>query len=127
MLSIVDTLHEFCPMLLGENIHVFMDHKNLMFHSLKTQRILRWRNKLEEYLQILHYIEGLKNILADNLLQLHHTITPAQFAKGENLVNTIPDIDNKDDQDYFVDQYYSGIHDKEIFDIFKCYLNLPET
>ena len=127
MLSIVATLDEFRSMLLGADIHVFTDHKNLTFDSLKTQRVLRWRNKLEEYSPILHYIEGPKNILADNLSRLHCTITPAQLAKGKNLVDTIPDTENEDDQVHFVNQYYSGVHDKEIFDMLECYLNLPET
>ena len=36
MLSIVATLHEFCPMLLVTHIHVFIDYKNLTFDSIKT-------------------------------------------------------------------------------------------
>jgi hypothetical protein len=86
MLSIVTTLKEFRSMLLGANIYVFTDHKNLTIDTLKTQRVLRWRTKIKEFSPMLHYIEGPHNILANNLSRLHCLVTPAQIAEGKKLV-----------------------------------------
>jgi hypothetical protein len=73
-------------MLLSADIHVFTDHKNLTFDTLKTARVLCWHTKIEEFSPILHYIKGPCNILADSLSRLHHLVTPAQIAEGKELV-----------------------------------------
>jgi hypothetical protein len=73
-------------MLLGADIHVFTDHKNLMFDTFKTQHVLHWHAKIEEFSPMLHYIEDPGNILANNLSRLHCLVTPAQIAEGKKLV-----------------------------------------
>ena len=126
MLSIVATLEEFRSMLLGANLHVFTDHKNLTFDTLKTQRVLRWRNKLEEYSPILHYIEGPKNILADNISRLHRLPTPAQLAEGRPLVEPA-EVTDDEDEAFFLDCEQSGLFDDDIREILDCYLNIPDS
>jgi hypothetical protein len=66
MLSVLATFEEFHGMLLGADLHAFTDHKNLTFDILKTQSVLRWCNKVEEFSPTLHYIEGPHNIITDN-------------------------------------------------------------
>ena len=50
LLSIVETLKEFCSMLYGsQQIHVYTDHKNNTFQKFQTQRILCWCLFLEDF------------------------------------------------------------------------------
>jgi hypothetical protein len=74
-------------MLLSADIHIFMNHKNLTFDTLKTQCVLRWGTKIEKLSPMLHYIEeGPRNILADNLSRLHCLVSLAQMVEGKKLV-----------------------------------------
>jgi hypothetical protein len=132
MFSIVLTLEEFCDMLLGADIHIWTDHKNLCFNKdSKTQRVLRWGIKVEEFSPFLHHIDGEKNILADQLSHLEIIPTPAQLAEGKKLVEptevTVTDDEgDENDEAYFLDQEFSGLYDNDIWDCVECYLNLPE-
>jgi transposase InsO family protein len=69
LLSIVETLKTFRHMLLGAEIEVYTDHKNLTYKlsSYSTQRVLRWRLLLEEYGASFFYKKGSTNVVADAL------------------------------------------------------------
>jgi len=112
-------------MLLGSDIHVFTDHKNLTSDTLKMQQVLHWHNKVEEFSPTLHYIEGPRNILADNLSRLTRLITLAHIAEGKCLVKPTVVSDNKDEM-YFLTQEYFDYHEDDLIGVIECYLNLPE-
>ena len=56
ILSIVETLKEFRNILLGHQITVYTDHKNLPYKFFNTERKMRWRLILEEFGPELKYI-----------------------------------------------------------------------
>ena len=59
------TLKEYRTMLLGGNLKIYTDHKNLIFWTLSVEQVLRWRLYMEQFYYTLDYLEGDKNILAD--------------------------------------------------------------
>jgi hypothetical protein len=71
LLAIVETLKEFKNILLGQNIRVYTDHKNLMFKNFNTERVMRWRLVLEEFGPDLNYVKGERNKVADALSRLN--------------------------------------------------------
>ena len=84
-------------------------------------------NQIKEFSPWLNYIQGQKNILADNLSRLLHLPTPSQITEGKKLIELVIVSDDKDNEDGFlVSCENSGCLDKDICTIFECYLNLPE-
>ena len=49
LLSIVETLKEFKNILLGQNLIVHTDHKNLLYQKMSTDHIIWWRLLIEEF------------------------------------------------------------------------------
>ena len=56
LLSIVETLKEFCNILLGQKIKVHTDHENLTYKTFNSDRVMRWRLYIEEYSLDLQYV-----------------------------------------------------------------------
>ena len=67
LLSIVETLKEDRNILLGQQIKIYTDHKNLTFKNFNTERVMHWQLFLEEFGPNLVYIQGIKNVVADAL------------------------------------------------------------
>jgi len=70
VIGMAETLKECRNMLLGQEIKVFTDHKNLVHKHFNTERVMRWRLLLEEFGPELTCVKGSKNIVADALSRL---------------------------------------------------------
>ena len=77
LLSTVETLKEFRNILLGQDLVVHTDHKNILYGNLSNDRITRWRLLLEEYGPKFEHVKGKDNIVADALsrLDMSETVT----------------------------------------------------
>ena len=68
-LGIVETLKEYRTLLLGNEIVINCDHKNLTHNLTKfnTQRVLRWRILIDEFGATFKHKAGEENVIADAL------------------------------------------------------------
>jgi hypothetical protein len=111
LLSIVMTLREFRSMLLGADLQIYTDHRNLTYQNLNSQRVLRWRLFLEEYAPTFHYIKGEKNVVADAFSRL-----PIKTIVGEKSY-VGPGVPNTSDNTFAIE-----MDDPALLD---CFLNHP--
>jgi len=66
----VKTLKEYRNTLLGQQIEVFTDHKNLVYKHFNAERVMRWWFLLEEFGPKLTHVKGVNNIVADAISRL---------------------------------------------------------
>ena len=91
LLSMVATLKDFRNILLGHQITVYTDHKNLTYKCFNTERVMRWGLILEEFGPELKYIKGENNVVADALSCL-------EMSDNKEILN-IYEIYGYDDED----------------------------
>ena len=91
LLSVVATLKELRNILLGHQITVYTDHKNLTHKCFNTERIMRWRLILEEFGPEIKYIKGENNVVADAISRL-------EMSDSQEILN-ISELYGYDDED----------------------------
>ena len=79
MLAIAEVLKEYHNFLLGANITIFTDHKNLLFNSTVSNRVFRWKQKTQEFVPRIKYVKGQFIIDADALSRLSIDATSSEI------------------------------------------------
>ena len=70
LLGIVEGFKAFEGILRGTEVTVHTDHMNLLYKSLPSQRMVRWRLLLEEFHPQFKHVAGVDNDAADALSRL---------------------------------------------------------
>jgi hypothetical protein len=65
LLCVIATLKKFRSMLLGAELHIYTDHRNILNVGNLSERQLRWVFYVDEYSPTIHYIESPHNVIAD--------------------------------------------------------------
>ena len=110
LLCVIATLREFRSMLLGAELHIHTDHKNILNVGDSSERRLRWISYVDEYSPTLHYVEGPLNVIADT------------FSRLSRLDDTSALVGKKAITEESNSASYSIYDDGEIFN---CLVHLP--
>ena len=77
------TLREFWSVILGAELHIHTDHKNILHIGDSSQCRLRWISYISEYGPELHYVKGSANVVADTFSRLAWKDKPDATRGGE--------------------------------------------
>ena len=87
MLAIVEVLKEYRNFLYGANITISTKHKNLLSNTTVSNRVFRWKQKIQEFEHNIQYIKGQFNIEADALSWLPTDTTSSEIMLNHPPVN----------------------------------------
>ena len=77
-------------MLLGAELHVYTDHKNILDVGNLSEQRLRWISYVDEYGPTIHYIEGPHNVIADTFSRLLRKDVPSTLV-GKKAAHIVSD------------------------------------
>ena len=92
LISIVETLKEFCTILLGQELKIFTYHQNITCKNFNTDRVLWWSLILEEYSPEIEYILGDKNKVAGTISQLTKNRNKKTTHESTYTTENIPEL-----------------------------------
>ncbi len=101
-------------MLLGAELHIYTDHKNILNVGDSSERRLHWISYVDEYGPTIKYIEGPHNVIVDTFSRLPRKDMPSTLV-GKKTTHVVSNSELES-------LYSSLIDDKEIL---QCFLNLP--
>ncbi len=119
-------------MLLGAELHIHTDHKNILNIGDSSQHRLWWISYVDEYDTELHNVEYSANVVAGTFSRLSQKDTSESPAVGKKQPAEYIIDEQDDNNETPLDNYFSWIEDREMFECFKClpdkecYLNLPD-
>ncbi len=113
LLCVIGTLNKLCSMLLGAELHIYTDHKNILNVGNLSEQQLHWISYVDEYGPTIHYIEGPHNVIVGTFSWLSRKDVPSILVgkKADHV-----------DSDSKLESLYSSLIDDE--EILQCFLNL---
>jgi hypothetical protein len=101
-------------MLLGAELHIYTDHKNILNKGNSSEQWLHWISYVDEYAPKIHYIEGPRNVIAGIFSSLLRKDVPSTLG-GKKAAHVVRGSELES-------LYLSLIDDEEVL---QCSLNLP--
>ncbi len=116
-LCVAATLCRFCSMLLGAELNVHTNHKNILSIGNSSQQRLHWISYVDEYVPEIHYVGGPRNVIVDTFSRLSRSnvSSPLVGKKAANVVSNSKS-DNRNESSH------SSLMDDR--DITNCLMNL---